>query len=280
MLYIMHLRNSSAIFPLPPPLPFYNRLLAQPAQPGHALLDQIDIVLVRPRNPLNIGAAARAMANFGLSHLIVVHPYEPHWRDARSAVQSTQILDNAIVTDTVAEAVASTTLVLGTASLIFRNPEQPVLHLPDVCLTVAPELARGGRLALLFGPENHGLNLEDLALCHQLLLIPTAEAQPSMNLGQAVAVCLYELATRLIPPDTITTEAAAPGASHLGTWDGIVLRAGAPGPSHLGTGETDGLSSALNATHHHDPRPFCFFGFDATAFSAGAAFARRCRAAS
>ena len=198
------------------------------------------------------------MANFGFSRLTVVHPYEPHWREARSAVQCSQVLENARETANVAEAVASATLVLGTASLTFRSPEQPVLHLPDVCLTVASELAQGGRLALLFGPENHGLSLEDLALTHSILVIPTADPQPSMNLGQAVAVCLYELTTRLNKPDIQITEAAAPGASHLDTWDGIVPRTDAAHLDQLAqlaaeTMEAANYSpAAMRAANRHD----------------------------
>ena len=201
-------------------------------QPGLPSLDQIEVVLVRPRNPLNIGAAARAMANFGLSHLTVVSPYEPTWREAQSAVGATNLLQSARSTHSVAEAVASATLVLGTASLTYRTPEQPVLHLPYAVPLVQNELAAAGRVALLFGPENHGLNLDDLALCHQLIVIPTADAQPSMNLGQAVAVCLYELSSRLNSP------ANELGALALASETRECTKPGAPGPSLLmGTGE-------------------------------------------
>jgi tRNA/rRNA methyltransferase len=98
---------------------------------------------------------------------------------------------------TLVEAVADCTLVLGTGSLNYRKPEQPVVRLPDLAPRVAEELARGGRIALVFGPEKHGLTRDDLSYCHILVEIPTDSRQPSMNLGQAVAVCLYELATRV-----------------------------------------------------------------------------------
>jgi tRNA/rRNA methyltransferase len=153
------------------------------------------------------------MANFGLSRLTVVAPFEPHWREARSAVQSSQILENARETSTLADAIASDTLVLGTASLTYRTPEQPVLHLPDACPTVRQELARGGRVALVFGSEKHGLTRADLAFCHRLLVIPTSDIQPSMNLGQAVAVCLYELSSRLGEPVAALTAPEPPVTS-------------------------------------------------------------------
>jgi TrmH family RNA methyltransferase len=160
-------------------------------------LDHLDIVLVSPRNPLNIGAVARAMANFGFRHLTVVAPYEPHWREAQSAVGAEDLLQNAKVKGTLAEALASATLVFGTGTLDSRKPEQPVVELPALAPIARDELARSGRVALVFGPEKHGLTREDLSFCHRLLTIPTDPRQPSMNLGQAVAVCLYELASRI-----------------------------------------------------------------------------------
>jgi tRNA/rRNA methyltransferase len=158
--------------------------------------DAIDLVLVSPRNPLNIGAAARAMANFGFPHLTVVAPFEAHWQEAKSAVGAESLLQSAKHEKCLAEAVSNCTLVVGTGTLAHRRPEQPVLPLPDLAPRIAHELGHGGRAALVFGPEKHGLTRADLALCHLLVQIPTHPQQPSMNLGQAVAVCLYELAVR------------------------------------------------------------------------------------
>jgi TrmH family RNA methyltransferase len=187
--------------------PLYNDSLPTASQrdrvPLASLVDSIDIVLVSPRNPLNIGAAARAMANFGFAHLAVVAPYEPHWREARSAIGAEDLLQNARRTETLEEAVADCTLILGTGALTRRKPEQPVVLLPELAPVIQEELARGGRVALVFGPEKRGLTGGDLALCHRLVAIPTHPRQPSMNLGQAVAVCLYELATRLAISDPL-----------------------------------------------------------------------------
>jgi len=169
----------------------YNRFLPTQDQRG-----RLDVVLVSPRNPLNIGAAARAMANFGFSQLAVVAPFEAHWREARSAVGAPELLLEAKETGTLAQAVAGCTLILGTGTRTYRRPEQRVVRLPDLAPLVKQELARGGRVGLIFGPEKHGLTREDLSLCHVLVEIPTDARQPSMNLGQAVAVCLYELAVR------------------------------------------------------------------------------------
>ncbi|HEV2133597.1 MAG TPA: TrmH family RNA methyltransferase [Terracidiphilus sp.] len=158
--------------------------------------DRLLVVLVSPRNPLNIGASARAMANFGFSHLAVVSPYAPHWREARSAVGAPQLLQSAVECATLTEALADCTLVAGTGTLTRRKPEQQVVPLPALGPVIRGEIARGGRAALVFGPEKRGLTRDDLSRCHLLVEIPTAPEQPSMNLGQAVAVCLYELTAR------------------------------------------------------------------------------------
>jgi tRNA/rRNA methyltransferase len=168
---------------------------------SEAQRERVEVVLVGPRNPLNIGAAARAMANFGFRRLKVVAPYEAHWREAKSAVQAEELLQNAKRTESLAEAVAECTLVVGTGTLERRKAEQPVVSLLELGPLVTKELKRGGRVALVFGSEKRGLTREDLARCHLLAVIPTDERQPSMNLGQAVAVCLYELAARINEPE-------------------------------------------------------------------------------
>jgi tRNA/rRNA methyltransferase len=127
----------------------------------------------------------------------VVAPYAPHWREARSAVGAPELLAAATETATLAEAVADCTLVVGTGTLTYRKPEQTVVSLPGLTPLVRREMERGGRAALVFGPEKHGLTREDLSHCHLLVEILTDSRQPSMNLGQAVAVCLYELASRV-----------------------------------------------------------------------------------
>jgi tRNA/rRNA methyltransferase len=158
--------------------------------------ERLEVVLVSPRNPLNIGAVARAMANFGLRRLSVVAPFAPHWREARSAVGAPALLENAKETASLAEAVAGCTVVVGTGTLTYRKAEQVVVPLPELSPLVERELGGGGRVALVFGPEKHGLSREDLSFCHWMVEIPTDPGQPSMNLGQAVAVCLYELSSR------------------------------------------------------------------------------------
>jgi tRNA/rRNA methyltransferase len=188
-------------------LPKYNTFLLPESQ-----RDRINVVLVSPRNPLNIGAAARAMANFGFQRLKVVAPFAPIWREARSAVGAPELLRNAVESATLGEAVSDATLVVGTGTLTYRKAEQRVAPLMELVPLVARELAKGGRVAVIFGPEKHGLTREDLSYCHLLVEIPTDARQPSMNLGQAVAVCLYELAARGLQAE-VSTEMATPGPS-------------------------------------------------------------------
>jgi tRNA/rRNA methyltransferase len=221
-----------------------------------SLVESIDLVLVSPRNPLNIGAVARAMANFGFKHLTVVAPYEPHWREAQSAIGAEDLLQNAKVRSTLAEALAQATLVFGTGTLEPRKPEQPIVELPALTPLVRDELARGGRIALVFGPEKHGLTRDDLSFCHRLLTIPTDSRQPSMNLGQAVAVCLYELASRLpqaeTPPEATPKPAAPTSAPNLrSTSSGIDLLAGVIEETMLAAGYSP---RAMQAANRHDLR--------------------------
>jgi TrmH family RNA methyltransferase len=154
--------------------------------------DQLRVVLVAPRNPLNIGAAARAMSNFGVGDLRLVNPYEVAFREARSAVKARKVLERAQEFETLAEAVADCALVVGTTSKGPRALEHPLKRLESGGRMIAKRLA-AERVALLFGSEKFGLSNEDLSHCHWLMRIPAREEHGSMNLGQAVAVCLYEI---------------------------------------------------------------------------------------
>ena len=149
-------------------------------------------MLVSTRNPLNIGAAARAMSNFGFRRLRVVNPYDVAFREARSAVGAPDLLKNAEEYKSVAEAIADCSLVVGTSALQHRELQHPVDRLEQGAKLIRKRLA-SGRVALLFGSEKRGLSNHDLSHCHRLLRIPTREEHGSMNLGQAVAVCLYEI---------------------------------------------------------------------------------------
>jgi TrmH family RNA methyltransferase len=150
------------------------------------------VVLVSPRNPLNIGAAARAISNFGFSDLRLVQPYDVAFREAVSAVGGAPVLHSAKVFDTIAEALADCSLVVGTTSIGNRELQQPIQTLEAAAPLIRCHIEKA-QAALLFGSEKFGLSNEDLSFCHHLIRIPTVPETPSMNLGQSVAVCLYEL---------------------------------------------------------------------------------------
>jgi tRNA/rRNA methyltransferase len=154
--------------------------------------DNLCVVLVATRNPLNIGASARAMGNFGLRHLRLVNPYEPSFREARSAVGAAELLAGAQQFNSVADAVADCALVIGTTAGRNRELQHPLRSLPEGARMLRRHLGRG-KVALLFGSEKRGLSNDDFSYCHWLMRVPTSEQRPSMNLGQAVAVCLYEV---------------------------------------------------------------------------------------
>src|SRR5215813_14454076 len=157
-----------------------------------ASLDSLRVVLVAPRNPLNIGAVARAMSNFGFTQLRVVNPYEIAFRDARSAVGASPVLVNAREFATVAEAIADCVMVVGTTAIRHRQLQQPVKLLAKGAILIRAKL-RSSPVAIVFGSEKWGLSNDALSHCHWVLNIPTRVEHQSMNLGQAVAICLYEL---------------------------------------------------------------------------------------
>ncbi|MGI8771128.1 MAG: RNA methyltransferase [Acidobacteriaceae bacterium] len=176
--------------------------------------DRLCVVLVAPRNPLNIGAAARAMSNFGFLHLRVVNPYEVAFRNARSAVGAEPLLLEAVEYPSVAEAIADCSLVVGTTAVGGRQLQQPCFSLDEAAGDIRERLANE-RVAVLFGSEKSGLAKETLSHCHQLLRIPTRTEHRSMNLGQAVAVTLYAIArlgtAKPERPADVPTNAASAG---------------------------------------------------------------------
>lgn len=156
-------------------------------------MENLRVVLVATRNPLNMGAVARAMSNFGATRLRVVHPYEKAFREARSAVGAAEVLRDAEECASLEEAVADCGLVVGTTAIGNREIKHPLRSLDKAAPILRKRLARE-RVAILFGSEKKGLSNEDLSYCHWLVHVPTRAEHASMNLGQAAAVCLWELA--------------------------------------------------------------------------------------
>lgn len=176
-----------------------------------AKFDGLRIVLVAPRNPLNIGAAARAMSNFGFSHLRVVNPYEVAYRDAKSAVGASPVLASSQEFASVAEAIADCALVVGTTAVKHRQLHQPLKVLATGANAIRAKLQKSP-VALLFGSEKWGLSNDSLSHCHWAMHIPTRKEHQSMNLGQAVAICLYEIVrSQRIPASSDKAKLAAVG---------------------------------------------------------------------
>jgi tRNA/rRNA methyltransferase len=148
------------------------------------------IVLVRPQLGENIGKAARAMLNFGLSEMRLVAPRDgwPNPDAGPAASGADEVLANAQVYGSVAEAVADCSHVYAT-TVRKRGVTKPVLT-PEA---VAREIgAQAGRSAILFGPERSGLETEDVALARAIVTVPVNPAFGSLNLAQAVILCAYE----------------------------------------------------------------------------------------
>lgn len=154
--------------------------------------DNLAVVLIDTRNPLNIGAAARAMSNFGFFDLRLVNPYDVAFREAVSAVGAAGLVRDARIFTSVGEAVANCELVIGATGLSHRQPQHALHRLEKAGRLMRRHLS-SHRVALLFGSEKFGLSNQDVSHCHWLLRIPTRPEHESMNLAQAVAVCLYEL---------------------------------------------------------------------------------------
>lgn len=169
------------------------------------------VVLVGTQVAGNIGATARAMHNFGLTELVLVAPEaDPLSEEARKrSTQGEFILHRARIVETLDEAVADCTLVAGTSARVGGPFRRQSVGTPD---EVMPRLFEvGGPAALVFGREPSGLTNAEVTRCHWLIHIPTDPGYPALNLGQAVAVCLYELhrawLRRAVPPPDRTAVA-------------------------------------------------------------------------
>jgi tRNA/rRNA methyltransferase len=152
------------------------------------------IVLMRPAEPMNIGAVARAMRNCELDDLILVAPLTDDWVTARRvAVHAEDLISSLRIVSSLAEAVADRAWVVGTTSrgLPGRTAQSP--------RSVAEEgTSLGARWALVFGGEESGLSNDDLVHCHAVSTIPSGTVQPSFNLAQAVLVYGYEVHQRAL----------------------------------------------------------------------------------
>lgn len=157
------------------------------------LRDALEVVLVRTRFPENIGMAARACANMGCSRLCLVAPERWEIEKARplATPKGLPVLEAVRVAPSLAEAVAGSTLVLGTTARLGGWRRGVIT--PDMAGEAAGAALRaGGRVSLVFGSEDRGLSNEELLLCQRIVTIPTAGEASSLNLAQAVLILLYE----------------------------------------------------------------------------------------
>jgi tRNA/rRNA methyltransferase len=180
------------------------------------------------------------MSNFGFLDLRLVNAYDVAFREARSAVGASALMASARVCATVAEAVGDCSLVVGTASLGHRDPQVMLRRLERGARVMKRHASTHGTgIALLFGSEKFGLSNEDLSYCHWLMRIPTRDEHESMNLGQAVAVCLYELSRDSRAPDRkqkAIRPAAADSLDRIAeTFDGILASSGYTNPKTAGS---------------------------------------------
>jgi len=167
---------------------------------------RLRVVLLRPSRGTNVGAVCRAMKNMGASDLVVVEGRYDAEEARRTSVHADDVLASLRSAATLDEALASSTFVVGTTSR-SRPWKVPVDPIGDV-LREARERAPGGCVALVFGPEDHGLSNDELARCHRLAFIPTADAYASLNLAQAAVICLYEWLRTADEPRTSVRPAA------------------------------------------------------------------------
>lgn len=155
-------------------------------------LDNVTIVLVDTKTPANIGAVARCMMNMGLTRLVLVDPPKDDNQEAlKLAAGADQIVLEAAVVKTLAEAIEGRNLVIGTSrhpGRLRKNIRSP----REMAEQIAPLLSRN-TVAIVFGNEVNGLENRDLALCQEIVAIPSSDAFPSLNLSHAVMIVAYEL---------------------------------------------------------------------------------------
>lgn len=164
-----------------------------------SLTEKIAIVLVAPKYPENIGAAARVAANMGISRLILVaaglpDPEQAERMQKTATHHTASLLERMEVYDTLAAALSSFTWVVGTSAR--RGRKRSLFSPPRQVARELVPLLKNNQVAILFGPEDRGLTNDDLKYCNQIATIPTADFS-SLNLAQAVAIVSYEIFTSL-----------------------------------------------------------------------------------
>lgn len=176
------------------------------------MLANCRIVLVRTESPGNIGSVARVMGNMGLNRLTLVAPAcDPF--DSRAFQMATHgeaILRAAEIVPDLGDALRDAHRAVATSANVGGLFRQQNVQPPDVVAgTIADSLRGGQTAAIVFGPESTGLTSAEVSRCQELIHIPTSDSHLSLNLAQAVAICLYEVRKAWIGPDTAPGELPA-----------------------------------------------------------------------
>jgi len=172
----------------------YGRIMSDDSQIPATAHPMPCFVLVRPQMGENIGAAARAMWNFGLNHMRLVAPRDG-WPNERAVALASGaagvVLDPALVVETTPEAIGDCTHVFVT-TVRERGLTKPILS-PEAAMAQARGIhAAGGKVAVIFGPERAGLENDDIARADAIITVPVNPDFPSLNLAQSVLLCAYE----------------------------------------------------------------------------------------
>lgn len=191
---------------------------AHPMLPSSPLIDHTHIILVEPQDSLNIGSVARAMMNFGYTHLHLVRPHEYSLERALVTGRwAEELLRRATIYDSLDQALGTMHDVIGFSSHHRPRRGEPVL-LPDWTASLHPTTQQN--IALLFGREDTGLTLEAIEQCRLLVRIPTRAEYPALNLAQSVLVALYEL-SRLTWTDIARPHEELPSWNHYAQLDRV-----------------------------------------------------------
>jgi TrmH family RNA methyltransferase len=173
---------------------------------GPASLDNVVVVLSRTTEPMNIGAACRAMKTMGLKQLRLIDPLNPKGRSARALAHGAEdILENAQVVETLNEAVADALVVVGTTARMRQLRKRALLTPANLADHIADH-SRSGKVVIMFGTERTGLTNDEVDICRYLSTVDTAPEQPSLNLAQAVMLYSWEIRQAM-------QRAQAPGSS-------------------------------------------------------------------
>lgn len=163
------------------------------ADQGSPSLDNVIVVLSRTTEPMNIGAACRAMKTMGLKHLRLIDPLNPKGRSARALAHGAEnILEDAMVVDTLADAIGDALVVTGTTARMRQLRKRALLTPASLADHIADH-SRSGKVVIMFGTERTGLTNDEADICRYLSTVDTAPEQPSLNLAQAVMLYSWEI---------------------------------------------------------------------------------------